>query len=64
VLLLHGEQDRVTPVTDSHALAEALGDRAQLIVFPEEGHTLRSPDVQRQILELEFDFLSRVVRDR
>jgi dipeptidyl aminopeptidase/acylaminoacyl peptidase len=64
VLLLHGGQDRVTPVAESRALAKALGDRARLIVFPGEGHSLRSPEAQRRILEIELEFLFAVVRDR
>jgi dipeptidyl aminopeptidase/acylaminoacyl peptidase len=64
VLLLHGEQDPITPVAESRALADALGGRARLTVFPGEGHTLRSPDAQRRALELELDFLITVVDDR
>lgn len=63
VLLIHGDQDRVTPAAESRALATALGDRAQLIIFPEEGHGLRSPDTQRRVLEIELRFLSRVLKE-
>jgi len=62
--LLHGEQDQVTPVSESRALAKALGDRAQLVVFPDQGHSLRSAEAQRRTLELELDFLRAVTRDR
>lgn len=58
VLLLHGEQDPVTPVSQSRALARALGNRGQLVVFPDEGHTLRSPEAQRRALETELAFLA------
>ncbi len=64
VLLLHGEQDRITPVAESRALAKTLGDRCRLTVFPGEGHTLRSPQAQHRALELELDFLLTVLRDR
>lgn len=60
VLLLHGAEDRVTPVSQSRALAELLGDQAQLVIFPGEGHGLRSPEVQQRALKLELDFLSRL----
>jgi dipeptidyl aminopeptidase/acylaminoacyl peptidase len=61
VLLLHGDQDTITPVAESRALARALGDRCQLAVFPGEGHTLRSPNVQRRALEMETGFLAAVL---
>jgi dipeptidyl aminopeptidase/acylaminoacyl peptidase len=64
VLLLHGEQDQVTPVSESRALAKAIGDRARLIVFPDQGHNLRSPQAQRQALELELGFLRAVAPAR
>ncbi len=57
VLLLHGGTDRVTPASLSAALAESLGDQAQLVIFADEGHTFRSPDVLRRALQLELDFL-------
>ena len=60
VLLLHGEQDHVTKVSDTVVLAAALGDRAQLIVSPGEGHTLRSPQALRQTFELELSFLRTI----
>ncbi len=60
VLLLHGEQDQVTKVGETVALAAALGERAQLTIFPGEGHTLRSPRAQRKALESELSFLRAV----
>ena len=63
VLLLHGERDSITPVTQSRALASALGDRGQLVVFPDEGHTLRTPQAQQQAMETELAFLSAALRD-
>ena len=57
VLILHGEQDTITPVTESRALAKALGDRCRFFVLRGEGHTLRSPQAQHRALELELDFL-------
>jgi dipeptidyl aminopeptidase/acylaminoacyl peptidase len=57
VLLLHGSADRVTPASQSQALAESLGDRAQLAIFPGQGHTLRSPGVLERVLHLELGFL-------
>ncbi|MGH3388238.1 MAG: alpha/beta hydrolase family protein, partial [Actinomadura sp.] len=57
VLLLHGAEDAVIPVAGTRALAEALGDRARLIVFPGEGHGFRSPETQRRALEAELAFL-------
>ena len=63
VLILHGEQDPITPITESRALAKSLGNRCRLVVFPGEAHTLRSPAEQHRALELELDFLRTVLRD-
>jgi dipeptidyl aminopeptidase/acylaminoacyl peptidase len=60
VLLLHGAADPVTPASQSRELARKLGDLAQLAVFPDEGHTLRSPRVLQQALELERSFLHAI----
>jgi dipeptidyl aminopeptidase/acylaminoacyl peptidase len=57
VLILHGEDDSVTPVRESYALADALGTEAQLITFPGEGHTLRSPRTVTEAIEAERRFL-------
>jgi dipeptidyl aminopeptidase/acylaminoacyl peptidase len=64
VLLLHGDQDTITPVAETRALERALGDRCQLAVFPGEGHTLRSPNAQRRALEMEAGFLAAALLDR
>jgi dipeptidyl aminopeptidase/acylaminoacyl peptidase len=57
VLILHGEDDSITPVRESYALADALGTEAQLITFPGEGHTLRSPRTVTEAIEAERRFL-------
>lgn len=41
VLLIHGEDDTVTPITHAQALAEALGTCASLVPLAHEGHMLR-----------------------
>jgi dipeptidyl aminopeptidase/acylaminoacyl peptidase len=56
VLLLHGDEDPITPVAETRALATELGGRAQLIVFPGEGHDLRPHAVQKRSLEAELEF--------
>lgn len=59
VLLLHGAEDHVTNASETAVLSAALGELAQLIIFPEEGHTLRSP----QAPEAELRFLQAVLLD-
>jgi pimeloyl-ACP methyl ester carboxylesterase len=51
-LLVHGAADGVVPVAQSHALAEALGDRAELRVLPGVTHLepLLDRDVVGQVL--------------
>lgn len=63
VLLLHGAADRVTPASESRALAELLGEHAQLVLFPDEGHSLQSPEVLQRVLRLELDFLREINGD-
>ncbi len=64
VLLLHGATDTVTPVSETRTLAGLLGHQAQLIVFPDQGHTLRAPEVIRRTLKLELDFLNEITHSR
>ncbi|HSV65229.1 MAG TPA: prolyl oligopeptidase family serine peptidase [Mycobacteriales bacterium] len=44
ILALHGEQDTITPPSQAHALATALGDQVSLVVYPHEGHGLSHPE--------------------
>jgi dipeptidyl aminopeptidase/acylaminoacyl peptidase len=60
VLLIHGDADPVTPICESRTLAEALGDRAQLVVLTGEGHTWRSEGAVARTLMLELDFLRAI----
>ncbi len=64
VLLLHGATDPVTPVSQSKTLAGVLGDQAQLVVFPDQGHSLGSTEVMKRTLELELDFLREAAHGR
>jgi dipeptidyl aminopeptidase/acylaminoacyl peptidase len=57
VLIIHGEDDPITPIQESRALADALGVDAELITFPGEGHTLRSPAAVTAAIEAEHRFL-------
>ncbi|MCP3063072.1 S9 family peptidase [Myxococcus sp. K38C18041901] len=46
-LVLHGERDLEVPVTQSHEFHRALkelGVKTQLVVYADEGHTLRKPE--------------------
>ncbi|GAA2166498.1 S9 family peptidase [Actinomadura napierensis] len=58
VLILHGQDDPITPPDQSRALADVLGSRARLLTFPGEGHVLRSPNSIKQALAVEEDFLT------
>ncbi len=62
VLIIHGEQDTVTPVSDARQLAQALGGSAALITFADEAHSLRHPDHARQALTAELAHLRRAFR--
>lgn len=60
VLLIHGDADPVTPVSQTRTLAAALGRRARLTVLPGEGHTWRSAGSAARTLTLELDFLRAI----
>jgi dipeptidyl aminopeptidase/acylaminoacyl peptidase len=60
VLLIHGDADPVTRVGESRALTEALGNRAQLVVLPGQGHSWRSEEAVARTLRLELDFLRAI----
>ncbi|MBO2440262.1 S9 family peptidase [Actinomadura nitritigenes] len=58
VLILHGDDDPITPPAQSRALAAALSPRARLLTFPGEGHVLRAPESIKRALAAEEDFLA------
>lgn len=58
VLILHGEKDQITPASESRALAQRLGESTELIIFPNEGHTLRSAKAIAIAIETETHFLT------
>lgn len=63
VLLLQGEEDKVVPPSQAHAMAEALraaGTPCTLQEFPGEGHGFRKEATIRQALEMELAFYGRV----
>ncbi|MGH3568361.1 MAG: S9 family peptidase [Pseudonocardia sp.] len=62
VLIIHGEQDAVTPVAQARRLASALGARAILITFPDEAHGLRHPDHANHALHAELGHYRRALR--
>jgi pimeloyl-ACP methyl ester carboxylesterase len=40
ILCVHGEQDRLVPVSTAHALREKFPDQVRLAVIPNAGHAL------------------------
>lgn len=66
LLILHGADDRVVPVEQSSALADALhalGRDVELHVYDGQGHGWRSPDIVADELERTDEFLRRSVTD-
>lgn len=57
VLIIHGEDDKITSVAEARQLADVLGPYASLITFPDEGHGLRHPSHERQALQAELQHL-------
>ena len=54
VLIIHGDQDTITPISQAQALASALASRANLLIFTGEGHGLREPGHIQRALEREL----------
>ncbi len=64
VLLLHGSQDPVVPLSQAEALAEALaaaGHEVELVTFEGEGHGFRRAEVIERALETEVAFYRRLL---
>lgn len=62
VLLVHGGQDKVAPVEQSHAMAEALkaaGNPAQLVVMDGEDHWLSRGETRLRMLNAVTMFLEK-----
>lgn len=62
MLIIHGQQDTVTPVSQARRLAAELGSRATLVTFPDETHGLRHPDHTHHARTVERDHYRQVLR--
>lgn len=65
VLLLHGEDDPVVPVSQTTALAagiRAAGGRVELVSYPGEGHGFRTAAVAQDALARELAFYREILR--
>lgn len=61
-LVLHGEQDQVTPLGQAHQLTQAwtrAGSVVELVVYPREGHELVEPEHRRDATARVLDWLQR-----
>lgn len=59
VLFLHGDADKVVPLSQAEALVAQL-DEKRLHIYPGEGHGFRSPDVIVDSLQRELAFYQEV----
>ncbi|MHC3455732.1 alpha/beta hydrolase family protein [Streptomyces prasinus] len=64
VLLVHGAEDRNTATPSDQAVelyraVVATGGQARLVLLPDEGHTFRSREAMRTIVEEHHDWLER-----
>ncbi|MEV0417774.1 S9 family peptidase [Streptosporangium canum] len=57
LLLVHGDEDRVTPLRQAQALIQGLNCTSHLVIVPRTGHTLRMPSDVRHVLCMELDHL-------
>lgn len=63
VIFFHGEEDRVVPAAQAHAMATALRERglpAPLLLFPDEQHGFRREETVRACLTAELAFYQQV----
>jgi len=64
-LLLHGDRDACTPLGQSEELYRALldaGVASELVVYPGEGHGLRSPDAQIDVWQRTIEWFDLYLR--
>jgi dipeptidyl aminopeptidase/acylaminoacyl peptidase len=61
VLIVHGERDPVTPISQARRLADLMGDKASLLTFADEGHSVRRPENQRRALDAELAHFRRAL---
>ncbi len=54
VLIIHGELDTITPIGHAQRLADMMGERACLLTFTDEGHSLRRSENQTRALDAEL----------
>lgn len=67
VLLVHGALDGLIPVEHTHRMAAALRDHGrpyELLVFPDEGHSISAPTNRRRLLRSADRFMRRQRRAR
>jgi dipeptidyl aminopeptidase/acylaminoacyl peptidase len=67
ILIFHGRQDKVVPVQQSIDFAEAIerhGGIAELLIFEDEGHSIRREANIRQLYERMERFLDKYVINR
>ncbi|KIL37207.1 hypothetical protein SD71_00235 [Cohnella kolymensis] len=59
VLLIHGDQDDLVPISVSEKYLETYGQKAELKVVPGAGHTYESVGWRNQLLDHTLDFFNR-----
>lgn len=62
LLLVHGAEDRITPLTQAQALARYLGRISHLVVVPGVGHAFRNPSDVEPVLGVELEQLRSLWR--
>ena len=65
VLMIQGDADRIVPVSQATAMAEAMvanGGDAELHVYPGEGHGLRRAENIRSAADIELAFVRGLIR--
>ncbi|MEU6741908.1 S9 family peptidase [Streptosporangium sandarakinum] len=61
-LLVHGEEDRITPLDQVQRLVYGLGPGSRLVVIPDAGHIFRRPSDTCHVLSLEIEHLTEPTR--
>ncbi|AWS47066.1 prolyl oligopeptidase family serine peptidase [Streptosporangium sp. 'caverna'] len=60
LLLIHGDEDRVTPLAQACTLVQRLGRSSHLLIVPRMGHTLQRPSDVHCVLRVELGHLRSI----
>jgi dipeptidyl aminopeptidase/acylaminoacyl peptidase len=61
VLIIHGDNDELVPISNSRQIHDALKERSKFIIIRGAGHTFDSDDLEKQVVESTRDWFKGVL---